>query len=113
MSSPDSELKTLFLRIIIFMSANRLEMELILKKGQKDFFERIVFALKPKIIFSEKVSDGEAFNIYAKEVAGIIEGWGRAGFSKKTISSTIDKILFLTDEAHSHLDPLVYFNREH
>ena len=112
MKNPNSRLKTLYYHILIFMSANRLIMRFILKYGKRDFFERIITAIKPKIINIGKVEEGEMFKIYAKEIAGLIEEWGRAGFNKNSITSTVDKIMFLTNTAHIRLSPLASFSQE-
>ena len=52
------------------------------------------------------------FKIYAKEIAGLIEEWGRTGFNKNSITSTVDKIMFLTNTAHIRLSPLASFSQE-
>lgn len=103
-------LKTLYERLLIFMSANRPIMEFLLEFGDRNFIEKIVFALEPKITATGKVNNGEMFKIYAKEVAGLIETWGHAGFDPDAIPIVINKIIYLTDTAHIRLSPLTSFD---
>ena len=112
MNNPKCQLRTLYSRILILMSANRLVMRFLLKYGRRDFFERMIITIKPRIIATNKITDGEMFKIYTKEIAGLVEEWGRAGFNKNTIVSTVDKIMFLTNTAHIRLSPLKSFNQQ-
>lgn len=107
----DSKLKTLYQRILVFMVANRSTIRFLLKYGNQNFTEKIVKALKPKILASGKVADGEMFKIYTKEVATIIEEWCKLGFKKDAIVPTTNKIMFLTDQAYIRLSPLNSFNK--
>lgn len=107
----ESRLKTLYQRILIFMVANRFIIEFLLKNGSQNIIERIVKALKPMILASGKVTDGEMFKIYTKEVAAIIEEWCRLGFKKDDILPTTYKIMYLTDQAYIRLSPLKSFNK--
>ena len=102
--------KMLFQRILIFMSANQLIVKFLLEYGNSDLVERIVNALKPKILASSKITDGEMFALYTKEVAGIIELWCRSGFDKDAIFPTVDKIIYLTNTAYDHFAPLARFD---
>ena len=100
-------LKILFQRILVFLSANQLIMNFLLEYGSNNLIERIVAILKPKLLTAGKITDGEMFTLYAKEVAGLIEIWCRAGFNKDDILPTVDKIIYLTNTAHDHFAPIV------
>lgn len=106
-----SQLKSIFTRLLIFLLANRMYIELILKKGNHNFIEQILLILKPTILATSQIKDGEMFSIYAKEVAGLIEAWCEAGFSKKTLFTTVNKIIYLTTTANLRLSPLASFDK--
>lgn len=110
LKNPNSELRTVYRRILVFMSANRLIMEFILEYGEQSVFEDIIYTIKPKILASSKITDEEMFMIYTKEVAGLIEEWGKQGYDKESIVSIINKILSLTETAHIRLNSLKSFN---
>ena len=110
MRTKKSSPKILFQRILVFISANQLIMNFLLEYGSSDLIERIVTALKPKLLASSKIPDGEIFTLYAKEVAGIIEIWCRNGFKREAIFLTLDKIMYLTSTAHNHFAPLAHFD---
>lgn len=107
-----SRLRTLYQRILIFLSANQLIMKFLLEYGEPDLVERIVTAIKPKILATGKVKDGEMFTLYAKEISGLIESWCRSGFEKEDLIPTLDKIMYLTETAFTRLSPLNTFNRK-
>ena len=111
MKDDDSQLKVLYQRILVFMVTNRLIIRFLLKYSNQNILEKIVRALKPKILASGKVADGEMFKIYSKEVAGIIEGWCKLGFKKDALVPTTNKIMYLTDQAYPRLSPLNSFNK--
>ncbi|MBR2766517.1 hypothetical protein IKD67_00280 [Candidatus Saccharibacteria bacterium] len=112
MKKDEFNLKTLYQRILVFMVANRFIVNYLLKYNSHDFIERIIKALRPIIVASDKVDDGEMFKIYTKEVAAIIEEWCRLGFKKEDILPTTNKIMFLTDQAYIRLSPLRHFNKD-
>ena len=111
MQSKGSHLKTLYQRILVFMAANQFIMKFLLQYGSPNLMERIVTALKPKIIATNKVADGEMFKIYVKEVSAIIEEWCKNGFKKEAIVPTTNKIMYLTDQAYIRLSPLKSFDK--
>lgn len=111
-NDPSSELKALFFRVLIFLFVNRLYVTLVLEKGNHNVIEKLILILKPKILASSQVSDGEMFDVYLKEISGLIEAWCRAGFNKKSLSATVAKITYLTDTANIRLSPLASFNND-
>ena len=111
MKKDEPGLKNLYQRILVFMVANRLIIRFLLKYSNQNFLEKIVRALKPKILATGKVANGEMFNIYTKEIATIIEEWCKLGFKKDAIVPTTNKIMYLTDQAYIRLSPLNSFNK--
>lgn len=106
----NAHVKTVFQRILIFLSANKMIVKFLLENGCPGLIEKIVLALKPKIIATGKVADGEMYNLYAKEVSGLIETWCRDGFNVDEISVTANKIMYLTKTAYMRLSPLKAFD---
>lgn len=111
MKKEELGLKTLYQRILVFLVANQFVINYLLKYSNHDFIEKIIKVLKPIILASDKVDDGEVFKIYTKEVAVVIEEWCRLGFKKEDILPTANKIMYLTDQAYIRLSPLKYFNK--
>lgn len=108
--NPKSELKVLFFRVLIFLLVNHLYVTLVLEKGNHNIIEELVLILKPKILASSQIDNGEMFDIYLNEISGLIEAWCRAGFDKEALSITVEKIMYLTDTANIRLSPLASFD---
>ncbi len=103
-------LRTLFERLFILMIAHKNIMQFILKYGRRDINDKIVMFIKPKILSTGKVKDGEMFSVYLKEIVGIIEGWQVAGFRKQDVAPALDKIMYMTDTDFVRLRPLEDYN---
>lgn len=103
-------LRVLYERILVILASNRQIMELILKHGDQNFIERLVAILKPKVLASSDMSGGEVYELYVKEVAGLIGIWCQAGFDLDASSALLDKITYLTETSHKYLDPLKRFD---
>lgn len=106
-------LRFLYEQLFVLLSTNQSIVELMLKYDNRDFIEQIIIILKPKILTTAKIPDGEAFQIYTKEVSALVEAWCSNGFKKNETSPTIDKIIYLTNTAHSRLGPLAQFDPPH
>ena len=85
-------------------------MQFLLEYGSRDFIEKIILAISPKIIATGKITEGEMLRIYVKEVAAVIEEWGRTGFDRDKIVTLTDKIMYLTNTARERLGPLASFD---
>lgn len=103
-------LRFLYEQIFPLLLANQPIIKLILQHDNRSFTEQIIAILKPKILTVARISDGEAFRIYAKEVAALVEAWCNNGFKRTEINPTVDKIMYLTSTAHTRLSPLVQFD---
>ena len=100
-------LRNLYERTFIFIFSYRRIIGFLLKYGNQDFIERLLVNLEPKLLSSTKVTNHEMFVIYSKEVAAVINEWGKAGFDKDEIPVALGKVMYLTDTAHHHLSPVV------
>lgn len=103
-------LRFLYEQIFPLLLANQPIIKLILQHDNHNFTEQIIAILKPKILTVARISDGEAFRIYAKEVAALVEAWCNNGFKRTEINPTVDKIMYLTSTAHTRLSPLAQFD---
>ena len=104
-----THLRTLYGRILAFMTAHKKIMEFLLAFDSRSLTEEIVLILKPKLLSTGKFSSEEILRIYTKEVSSIIEAWQKSGFRKDEITVTLDKIMYLTDTAYIRLAPLASF----
>lgn len=112
-NGPDPKLNNIFFRILILFSADRLYVKVVLKRGNHGFIERIIDILNPTILALCKIDNREVFHIYLKEVSGLIETWCEAGFDKDTLSTTVNKIMYLTSTITIRLSPLASFDEGH
>jgi len=101
------KLGRIYYKILIFLVAYRRIIEFLLQSGNAGLIEEMVTYLSPKIPSTHKITNAEILAIYNKEVSGIIEHWIAAGFQKDAISTTVDKITYLTDTVKTRLAPIV------
>ena len=102
-------MKVVYECLLFFMLNNQKAMKLFLVT-KAPMTEKLIFVLESRIINTKKVQTGEMFEIYASEIAAIIEKWERDGFKEAGIGPTVAKIMFLTSTAHVRLGPLANIN---
>lgn len=103
-------LRTLYVRLLVFMVAHQKIILLIAEFGHYNFTEKIIRVLEPKIITVSKITNQEILDIHIKEIVSLIEQWQQEGFSKEEIPAILDKIMYLTSTAHLRLSPLSSFS---
>ena len=106
MKNKSTHLGKLYERTLIFMITYQKILCFLLDCGNQNFTETMIRTLQPKLLATGKIPNSTVLDIYVKEVAAVIEQWQRAGFNKNEISSTLDKIAYLTDTARSRLGPI-------
>ena len=99
-------LRVLYEQLLKLMSNNVKVMEFLFEFDSHEFIEKMILVLKPKIISVSKVSNSEMLKIYIKEIAGVVEEWGTAGFESSKINVTVEKMMFLTNTAYFRLSPI-------
>ena len=104
-------LKFLYERLLSFLASNHQIIKLLLKYDDHIFIEQFVIALKPKVLATGKIMDGEVFALYTKEVSGLIEAWCNTNFDINAIPTVVAKIMYLTDTAQTRLSPLAQFDQ--
>ena len=99
--------KQLYEGTLIFIFRHKKIIQFLIQNGSPNIIEEMLIILKPNILATKKVLEGEMFRIYIKTISAVIEEWGRKGFDKDQISSVVNNIIFLTNTAHSNLDRIV------
>jgi hypothetical protein len=99
-------LRALYEQMLKFMSNNARIMSFLFELDSHDFIEKMILILKPKIVSVSKVSNSEMLKIYIKEIVGVVEEWGMAGFESSKIDVTAEKMMFLTNTAYFRLSPI-------
>lgn len=104
----NSQLKSLYLDLLIFILRNKKIFEMFLKFDNREALVKILTKLKPKVVSSMRFpkNSDRIFRIYASEVAELIMEWGEKGFSEKEMGQVLSDIMYLTESARSRLLPL-------
>ena len=72
--------------------------------------ERMILRLRSKLKSTcclPKNSE-KMLRVYAKEVAGVIEEWGKDGFKEGELEAVLGKIMYLTETMRQRLGPVNY-----
>lgn len=99
-------LSCIYRKMLIFIRTHHQIIKFILKYGKPDLIEKMINTLRPKLIFTGKITNEAMFEIYCKEVSGVIVRWILNGSEKSEILSVVDKIIYLTDSAKLRLGPI-------
>lgn len=108
----NARLKEIYLRMLIFINRNQQEIKLVLKYKNSQIFEKMIWRLKNKIHEEYDLPSNfeQFFGIYVKEIAGVLEGWGKQNFDISQIEAILKKILYLTDTLGERLKPILEKN---
>ena len=70
--------------------------------------ERMVMEVRGKIMEMCHLPKNaeKMLRIYAKEVAGIVEGWGERGFLEGEVGGALDDMMYLTETMRGRLGPI-------
>lgn len=101
-----AKLRNIYCNMLIYIRAYNKVITFITKYGDPCIFEKLILVIKPILIKSSTIKDDLIFDIYIKEVSGIIEKWVDTDFDKNEIISTVNKIMYLTNVARTHLLPI-------
>ena len=96
----------IYRKTLIFIKSHHQIIEFLLQYGKPDLIEKMINMLKPKLISTGKITNEAMFEIYCKEVSGVITRWILDGSAKSEILSVVDKIIYLTDSAKLRLSPI-------
>ncbi|MBR2641218.1 TetR/AcrR family transcriptional regulator [Candidatus Saccharibacteria bacterium] len=103
----NNNLKSIYQRILIFLSCNKIIINFLYTHGDDKIIEKMIMLLKPYIASHYYLSQEKIFNIYAKEVTGLMEEWIKNGYSFNTINNTVDNIVYITKSAYTRLSPII------
>lgn len=103
-----AEIKTIFLRMLIFISNHKTIFVMLFRFGRKDAIIKMVDFLKSRVIEEWRLAGNsdKIYVIYRNEVLGIIEIWSKQNFSTKQIEPILNDIIYLTNSARRNLLPL-------
>lgn len=100
-----AKIREVYLKILIFIVTNKKVLKAILKRKGGAIFEKMIWRLERRICadyFLPKKSE-QIFGIYVKEIAGVLEEWGKQDFDKNEIEIILNKIMYLTDTIKTRL----------
>ena len=100
-------LKSIYQGMFIFMVVNRKIMGYLLESGEKGVIEEMVVFLKPRVMAVWRAVEEEVFEIYVREVTGVVEMWALGGFDEMMVRIKLDKIMYLTETARERLRPIL------
>ena len=105
----DSNLSTVFLRLLVFISNHKAIIKALLDDGRKESIKRMLSQLRPAIIYYWRPANNsdKTYNIYENEMLGIIETWSKHNFSTTKLNHVLNDTLYLTKTAPKRLAPLV------
>lgn len=106
----NTQVRKIYLRTLIFMVAERRTFRILLKYEGGVVVEKMVLRLRGKLRSARHlpVNSGGILRVYAKEVAGIVEEWGKNGFKEGEIEVVLSKIMYLTETIRQRLGPVNY-----
>ena len=104
-----SELKTIFLRTLLFIHNNRVTFNALFKDGHKDIIEKMLFKIKPRILSGWRLNGDidKLYGVYQKEILGIIEVWSRDKFSIESIDKILNDVMYLTKTSPRRLSGIL------
>lgn len=102
-------LKVLYLRMLIFIHSNREVIKILLSSGHADVMEKMISKFKKHTLEQWNMSGnlGKVYDVYRKEILGIIENWSKQNFLKKELDTVLNDILYLTKTAPRRLSRLI------
>lgn len=101
-----AKLPCVYRKILIFIKSHHQIIEFLLQYGKSNLIEGMINMLKSKLFSTGKITNEAMFEIYCKEVSGVIVHWLLNGSEKSEILSVVDKIIYLTDSAKLRLGPI-------
>lgn len=106
----NTQVRMIYLRTLIFVMANRRVFEILLKYSGGAVVEKMVLRLRGKLgrAYHLPKNSDKMLRVYAKEVAGMVEEWGKDGFKESELESVLGKIMYLTETMRQRLGPLDY-----
>ena len=101
-------LENIYFKMLIFTLKHKRVFRILFKYSGDRAIETMVLEFKELIIKACHLPKGseKMMTIYAKEIAGVVEGWGKDGFSEIEINHTLKNIMYLTATMKQRLSPV-------
>ena len=105
-------LRTLLLRIPVFIIANKHAFKLLCRNGDKSIIRDMVFYLKPKILKAACLPENHEtiFKVYVGEVVELIDCWMKDECEKTEMEKLVSNIEYLTETMRTRLLPIEKVN---
>jgi len=102
-------LKRLYLKMLLFMIQEKEVFNMLIKNERRILIDNMIIAMEEKIVNHARLpkNSKKIFGVYVSEIAGLIEKWGRSGFSEDEIEALLSEIMYLTDTVRVRLAPLL------
>ncbi len=103
------KLKIVILRMLVFIMNHKEVFKLLLSDGRNATIKKMLSRIKPKLVDEWGTNNNfdKVFYVYANEVIGIIELWGRQNFSEQHLGSTLNDVISITKTAPRRLSFLI------
>lgn len=103
------DLKTLFLRTLIYIYSNRKTIKVLFSSGRSEIIKKILKTLKARILIVWNLTGDldELYCIFENEIIGVIETWSKQGFRANFLDTTLNDIVQLTNTAPKRLAFLI------
>lgn len=104
----NQSLESVYLRMLVFILRHKRVFKILFRYSGDRVVEIMIFDFRNIIIKTCHLSKNseKIIKIYSKEVAGIVEGWGKDGFSETEINHTLKNIMYLTATMKQRLSPV-------
>ena len=105
LNKEEVELKTMFLRVLIFIHNNRVTFAALFRDKHKDVIGKMWGKLKPRVLLEWHLAadTDKLFSVYQNEILGIIEVWSKDNFTVNNLDAVLSDIIYLTKTAPKRL----------
>ena len=101
----NKKLRFYFEQMLVFVVANKKIILFLLKNGRKGILEGMIAKLEPKVVKAARLPKKAktVLVVYRGEVLGLLEEWGKSGFSDKELNKVLENIIYLTNTIRERL----------
>ena len=109
LNKKDVDLKTLFLRTLVYIHSNRKTLKVLFSSGQQEIIKKIFRILKLRIIKTWHLAGNldELYCVFENEILGIIEIWSKQEFDANSLNLVLNDLIKLTSTAPKRLTFLI------
>lgn len=109
LSKENVSVRTVIYCMLTFMTINRKNLIKLLELGNNVALNEMIDFLKIRVVeeWENEKNPEVIFDIYKGEVLGVIEKWGKAGFSEKRMKKVLGVVLYFTETIGQWLGPVL------